>query len=329
MDLIYPSYYNRFTCIASACPDSCCHEWEVQVDAASAQRYRAMEGPLGDALREHLYDEDGETYLRNVAGRCPMWRSDGLCRIQAELGHEALCTVCQQFPRLRHDYGDVVELGLELSCPEAARLILETPLEFVTETVPGGEEPEYDAEIMGILSASRPYALHLLEDQRYTVPERLRRLLMYAYHIQAGIDGAGLTDFDPEAALSEADQFAGLGDAGLLAEYYLSLDLLTQRWQERLGTLGAPHWQEGLCRMAQYGICRHWYQAVSDWDLAGRIKLLLSGCALIARLPGELVENAQLWSKEIENSADNLDTLLDSAYSEPALTDANLLGLLR
>ena len=87
------SYFDDFRCIASACPDSCCHEWEVQVDATSAQRYRAMEGPLGDALREHLYDEDGDIYLRNVAGRCPMWRSDGLCRIQAELGHGALCTV--------------------------------------------------------------------------------------------------------------------------------------------------------------------------------------------------------------------------------------------
>ena len=329
MDLIYPSYYNQFTCIASACPDSCCHEWEVQVDAASAQRYRAMEGPLGDDLRAQLYDEDEETYLRNVSGRCPMWRSDGLCRIQAEMGHEALCTVCQQFPRLRHDYGDFVELGLELSCPEAARLILETPLEFVTETVPGGEEPEYDAEIMDILQKSRPCALSLLEDQRYTVPERLRLLLMYGYHVQAAIDGAELTDFDPEAALSEAAQFSGPGDAGLLAEYYLSLDLLTGRWQERLGTLGAPIWEEGLCRMAQYGICRHWFQAVSDWNLGCRVKMLLSGCALAARLPGSLRDNAQLWSKEIENSAQNLDTLLDSAYSEPALTDANLLGLLR
>jgi len=329
MDLIYPSYYNRFTCIASACPDSCCHEWEVQVDAASAQRYRAMEGPLGDALRAQLYDEDGETYLRNADNRCPMWRSDGLCRIQAELGHGALCTVCQQFPRLRHDYGDFVELGLELSCPEAARLILETPLEFVTETVPGGAEPEYDAEIMGILSASRPYALSLLENQSYTVPQRLRLLLMYAYHIQAAIDGAGLTDFDPEAALSEAAQFSGPGDAGLLAEYYLSLDLLTQRWQERLGTLGAPHWEEGLCRIAQYGICRHWYQAVSDWDLSCRVKMLLSGLILLSRLHGSLRDNAQLWSKEIENSAQNLDHILDSAYCEPALTDANLLGLLK
>ena len=106
MELIYPSYYKAFSCIASACPDSCCHEWDVQVDAASAERWRSMEGALGDALRTYLYDEDGETYLRNEQGRCPMWRTDGLCRIQAALGHDALCQVCQQFPRLRHDYGD-------------------------------------------------------------------------------------------------------------------------------------------------------------------------------------------------------------------------------
>ena len=328
MELIYPSYYKQFACIAARCPDSCCHEWDVQVDGESAARYRAMEGPLGDDLRKFLYDEEGETYLRNQNGRCPMWRADGLCRIQAEQGHDALCRVCQQFPRLRHDYGDFVELGLELSCPEAARLILETPLSWVTETAVGGEEPEYDGEIMEILRTSRPDALALLENSAYTVPERLRLLLMYGYHIQARIDGAEPGDFDPAAALSEAAQFAGAGDAGALIQYHLELEILTDRWQEKLACAGEPQWDEGLCRIAQYAVGRHWYQAVSDWDLCGRIKLLLSGCALIARLPGALAEKAQLWSKEIENSGENLDAILDGAYCEHALTDANLLGLL-
>ncbi len=329
MELRYPVYYKQFSCIASDCPDSCCHEWEVQVDADSAVRYRAMEGALGDALREHLYDEDGETYLRNQDGRCPMWRSDGLCRIQAERGHDALCTVCQQFPRLRHDYGDFVELGLELSCPEAARLILTQKLEWVTETAPGGEEPDYDAELMALLRESRAHALELLENETYSVPDRLRLMMMYGYHIQAAIDGAELAAFDPEAALAEAAQFAGSGDAAALAEYYRGLEVLTDRWREKLASVGAPEWDAGLCRIAQYGVGRHWYQAVSDWDLSCRVKLLLSGCALIARLSGDLAEKAQLWSKEIENSAENLDAILDGAYTEPALTDANLLGLLR
>ena len=328
MELFYPSYYKTFSCIASHCPDSCCHEWDVQVDTASAARWRSMEGDLGDALRASLYDEDGETYLRNENGRCPMWRADGLCRIQAEQGHDALCQVCQQFPRLRHDYGNFVELGLELSCPEAARLILERPPELVTQTVPGGEEPEYDGEIMDILRRSRPAALALLENGHYTVPQRLRLLLMLGYHVQAAIDGAELLPFDPDAALMEAAQFAGTPDADALAQVYWELEILTDRWQEKLDALTAPRWEEGLCRIAQYGVLRHWYQAVSDWDLSSRIKLLLSGCALLARLPGALRDNAQLWSKEIENSAVNLDALLDGAYTQPGLTDANLLSLL-
>ena len=328
MELIYPSYYKTFSCIASACPDSCCHEWDVQVDAASAARWRSMEGDLGDALRTYLYDEDGETYLRNENGRCPMWRADGLCRIQAEQGHDALCQVCQQFPRLRHDYGDFVELGLELSCPEAARLILERQPELVTETVPGGEEPEYDGEIMDILRRSRPAALALLEKDTYSVPQRLRLLLMLGYHVQAAIDGAELLPFDPDAALTEAAQFASTPDADALAQVYRELEILTDRWQEKLDTLTAPCWEEGLCRIAQYGVLRHWFQAVSDWDLSSRIKLLLSGCALLARLPGALRDNAQLWSKEVENSAVNLDALLDGAYTQPGMTDANLLSLL-
>ena len=328
MELIYPSYYKDFSCIASHCPDSCCHEWDVQVDAESAARWRSMEGELGDVLRAYLYDEDGETYLRNEQGRCPMWRTDGLCRIQAERGHDELCTVCQQFPRLRHDYGDFLELGLELSCPEAARLILETPLALITETVPGGEEPEYDSEIMEILRRSRPAALALLENRTYTVPDRLRLLLMLGYHVQAAIDGAELLPFDPDAALAEAARFAGSPDAQALADCYRELDLLTDRWKEKLDSLTEARWDEGLCRIAQYGICRHWYQAVSDWDLTSRVKLLLSGCALTARLPGALADNAQLWSKEIENSTQNLDALLDGAYTQPGLTDANLLALL-
>ena len=328
MELIYPSYYKAFSCIASSCPDSCCHEWDVQVDAASAARYRAMEGDLGDTLRSYLYDEDGETYLRIENGRCPMWRADGLCRIQAERGHDSLCTVCQQFPRLRHDYGDFVELGLELSCPEAARMILETPLELVTESVPGGEEPEYDGEIMAILRRSRPAALALLEDDRYSVTERLRLLLMLGYHVQAAIDGAELLPFDPDAALAEAAQFAGAPDADALAQVYRELELLTERWERKLRTLSEPDWDEGLCRIAQYAVCRHWYQAVSDWDLTSRVKMFLSGCALLARLPGSLRDKAQLWSKEVENSAVNLDALLDGAYTQPGLTDANLLSLL-
>ena len=155
MDLYYPSYYQQFRCIAGDCPDSCCHQWQVQVDDASAERYLRLSGPLGNALRTALKEEEGHWYMENIHDRCPMWRKDGLCRIQAELGEEALCKTCREFPRLTHDYGDFVERGLELSCPEAAKWILSAkPAPMITEIIAGGEEAGYDAEAMSVLKST-------------------------------------------------------------------------------------------------------------------------------------------------------------------------------
>ena len=58
-----PQYYESFRCAAGACPDSCCHQWEVQVDDDTARRYRALSGPLGDALRDALRTEDGQAFM--------------------------------------------------------------------------------------------------------------------------------------------------------------------------------------------------------------------------------------------------------------------------
>ena len=128
MLLSYPSYYEKFRCIAAACPDSCCKEWDVLVDDRSAEAYLAMEGRLGEAIREKLLqDEDGIWYFAITDGHCPMWRDDGLCGIQAALDHDALCQTCRDFPRLTHDYGAFMERGLALSCPEAAKMILSAP----------------------------------------------------------------------------------------------------------------------------------------------------------------------------------------------------------
>ena len=189
MQIIKPSFFDTFRCIAGSCPDSCCKEWDVLVDPEKAAYYRSLPGQLGDRLRQVLKDEDGLTFMTIENHRCPMWRMDGLCRIQAEQGHDALCTVCQQFPRLRHDYGDFEELGLELSCPEAARLILHSPVAAPTvREFPGGDFPDYDPQDMDILLQTRRTALSMLEQDR-PMNQRLAILLLYGYHAQALLDG--------------------------------------------------------------------------------------------------------------------------------------------
>ena len=329
MKQIKPSYYDTFRCIAGACPDSCCHQWQVQVDEQTAAFYRSLEGPLGDDLRAGMITTEGSSEMVNVDDRCPMWRDDGLCRIQAELGEEALCQVCRDFPRLKQDYGDFVELGLEMSCPEAARIMLTCGgWDLISEALPGGGEPDYDPEIMTILRRSRGYALQLMEMRGYSVAERLCILLMYGYHIQGIIDGAQETPFDPVAALEEGTGFAGAGDFEAVMDFYQSLEVLTPEWKALLANPGEPgQWDEALCKLAAYGIYRYWYQAVSDWDLAARVKLVLLHC-IVSRYLGGGLRLIQLYSKEIENDIDNVEAILDGAYADPALTDANVLGLL-
>lgn len=334
MRLTKPSYFDGFRCVASACPDSCCHQWAVQVDEQTEEFYRDLPGELGDRLREALTEEDGDTILRLEDGRCAMWRQDGLCEIQARLGEQALCRVCREFPRIRQDYGDVVELGLEMSCPEAARIMLSTPdWHLETAEVPGGDEPDYDVDAMALLRSTRPGCLEILADPGYSIGEALAILLLYGYAVQEALDGGEMAAFDPRKALETARRLAGEANPEGLLAFFRGLEILTEDWRRLLDEPGREdEWFGEIRLLAQYGVYRYYAQAVSDYDLAGRIKLVIVSCMMAKRLGGGTRETRlraiQLYSKEIENDAGNVDSLLDAAYQEPAFADRAILGFL-
>ena len=329
MKLTNPAYFDAFRCIASACPDSCCKEWDVLVDPDKAEFYRSLPGSLGERLRQVLREEDGDTYMTIEEGRCPMWRADGLCRIQAELGESALCKTCREFPRLTHDYGDFVEMGLELSCPEAARIILSNPApEMVESQIPGGEPPEYDEDAMEVLLRTRQVVRKILSDPSLPVQHALAAALIYGYQAQGELDGEETLPFDAHAALQDAFQFATEGDFQPVLDFFRELEILTPLWAQRLATPKPAPWDDRFRAIARYFVDRYWLQAVSDYDLVGRVKLTVVSCLVIRLLGGNLTDTAQLYSKEIENSIENVEAILDGAYRAPALTDDRLLGLL-
>ena len=352
MKLYTPAYYNQFTCIAAACPDSCCKDWAVDIDPDAAAFYRSLPGALGDRLRAVLQDTEDGTCMAIEHGRCPMWREDGLCRIQAALGHDALSHTCRTFPRLRHDYGDFVELGLELSCPEAARLILTKDATMTCTQVPGGEAPDYEEDTMQILLRSRATALKFLEESSYAVNETLAILLLYAHSVQAQLDGGEEAVLSAADDLADARRYATAGDMAQLLDFFKNLEILTPHWLDRLNTachcqershvtirpschceersdvaIRSP-WTDQHLALFRYFVNRYWLQAVSDYDLIGRVKFSVTACILIRSLGGDLVQTAQAFSKEIENDPDNVDRILDGAYTSPALTDVQLLSLL-
>ena len=193
--------------------------------------------------------------------------------------------------------------------------------------VPGGEEPQYDPADMGILLRSREELLSLLESHR-PVGESLAIALMYGYHAQSILDGAPIQEFDAEAALSEARGFAKAGDAAAILDFYRELEILTPQWRQRLQAPRYAQWERRHLTLLRYFAERYWLQAISDFELVGRVKLGILSCLAVKLLGGELAETAQLYSKEIENSPENVDAILEGAYTSPAFTDDKLLGLL-
>ena len=113
-----------------------------------------------------------------------------------------------------------------------------------------------------------------------------------------------------------------------ILEFYQSLEILTPAWQHRLDTPSPALWTDAHRLLARYFADRYWLQAVSDYDLVSRVKLMAISCLVVKHLGGDIYRTAQLFSKEIENSIDNVEAILDGAYSHPAFTDDKLLGLL-
>ena len=245
------------------------------------------------------------------------------------MGETALCRVCRQFPRLRHDYGSFAELGLELSCPEAARLILSSPAAPRISFQEAGEGAgDYDAQAMAVLLETREHALALLE-QFQNPADALTLLLFYGCQAQAQLDGAEPEEFDPEAALATAASLAKQPDIPAFANFFQGLEILTDHWACLLRQRHTPALPPRTAALARYLVERYWLQAVSDYDLMARVKFILISCLLVGLLGGDYVQTAQLFSKEIENDADNVDAILDAAYSVRAFADDRLLGMLQ
>ncbi|WP_415341562.1 flagellin lysine-N-methylase [Clostridium perfringens] len=124
MKVRVPNYFNEFKCIASECEDTCCAGWEIVIDYETHKRYENVEGEFGEILRSKIVKSDGENIFLLNKGNCSFLNEKKMCEIYINLGEDHLCYTCQQFPRYTEEFLDLKEVGLSLSCPEAARIIL-------------------------------------------------------------------------------------------------------------------------------------------------------------------------------------------------------------
>ena len=222
-----PDFYDHFLCIGDSCKDCCCIGWELDIDDDTFEYYKSVPGPFGDRLRgcmsaarkvspdapgdDSLFGDDGGStmYRLKIDGRCPFLNSKNLCDIVLNLGPEALCQICSEYPRYSFEFDGAVEKSLTISCEEAGRLMFlsDVPIGFV-ETEAGGWMPsdgseadayspenDPDEEIFRTISLIRSASIRILENRRIDLADRIGHFLALCTEAQRALD---LADSDPD-----------------------------------------------------------------------------------------------------------------------------------
>ncbi|MGN0153229.1 MAG: flagellin lysine-N-methylase [Lachnospiraceae bacterium] len=201
------SYYKDFHCIGGICEDSCCENWEIDLDDASLKQYMKQSGEFGKRLKENTKAKDKQFILNGT--RCPFLNEDNLCDIFIEMGEDCLCETCTNFPRHVEEFDDLKEVSLTMSCPEASRIMLAKEEKMTFECKEGSDE-EYglkhiepvrafafwkrnqanklDKPLFDILFEARQLIFSILQNREEPIAKRAATILVFSYEIQEFID---------------------------------------------------------------------------------------------------------------------------------------------
>ena len=336
MTEIYPSFYSGFKCIANLCEDSCCKDWDIDIDSETERFYMTVKGATGDKIREKLVtDEYGERVFKAEGGRCPFWNSDMLCDIFIDIGEEHLSETCGGFPRVKVDYVDFREHLLSFACPEAARIMLRSENSY---TGFGGEAElslaENGDDYMSFLLKARERSAEILTDGSLPFKYRLADCLDFNVQVQSILDGV-----EPQP-MSEGKTEG----SGFIFDMHLKFEIMSERWREALeeakenaSAKASDEFEADFEKFALYYIYRYYLEAVNSGDVLYSIKRIICAYVITERLDADFAAKGyplprmrilQRYSKEVEHSYDNTEALNAEFDRDERFSAENLIALL-
>lgn len=192
MKIRTPDYFNEFKCIADKCEDTCCAGWGIVIDDESYKKYLLVDGEFGYKLRNKIIDEEGEKIFALKGDRCSFLNENNLCDIYSNLGSDGLCYTCRQYPRYLEEFGNLRELGISLSCPEAARIILSKNDKVKFNLTENDEEVssynDINPNIYINLMKSRKIIFDILQNREIGLNHRCAIILAFINEVQEKID---------------------------------------------------------------------------------------------------------------------------------------------
>ena len=333
MVVTQPDYYDRFSCIAGACPDSCCIGWQVVPDQEHLEFYRQLQTPLGEQIRSGIVNIDGEPTFAQCNGRCCMLREDGLCEIQYHLGEDALSHVCGFYPRFVTELGLIREQGLSISCPEVARMILTAREPLVLKTYTTDDPLRYfhdiEPERLIAIRQGRDRALAILRDRSLSLCSRMKKVLDVALQVD---------EVEPESSSHFITDGECQAFRSALYDLLSSLERLREDWTHILeagrtgSALSKP--DEDVCweQLLSYYLFKYSLRASMDETFLESVTLGIVSVLLLQELyhqgQGDLVFLVQLYAKETEHNDNNLQALMDAFAENPYFSPNFLMSLL-
>ena len=192
MKVRVPSYFDDFKCIAQKCEDTCCAGWGIVIDDVTYDRYKNVQGKFGERLRSEIVHEAGENIFVLKGNNCPFLNKEKTCDIYINIGEENLCYTCQQYPRYTEEFGSLREIGISLSCPEAARIMLNNDKKVTFELSENEEVVssynDINAQLFIELLQSRNIVMDMLQDRDIDLRKRVALALLFVDEIQEKID---------------------------------------------------------------------------------------------------------------------------------------------
>ncbi|MDU2122391.1 MAG: flagellin lysine-N-methylase [Clostridium celatum] len=125
VNMFIPKYMLTFKCIGSACTDTCCAGWDINIDEDTYKKYTNCTGELKELVQGKFREnKNSDDYLNKgfmilkEHNKCPFLNDNLLCDIHGGVGEENLCITCKRFPRVYNIIDNIYEKSGLASCPE-------------------------------------------------------------------------------------------------------------------------------------------------------------------------------------------------------------------
>lgn len=140
--IFMPKYMADFKCIGPKCTDTCCANWDINIDENTYNKYlnsnhdfkKLLQGKFKENKGNHDFFNKGFMTLKEEY-KCSFLNDNMLCDIHSNFGEKNLCITCKNYPRVFNIIDNIYEKSALPSCPEVCNkgFLNKEKMEFIEE----------------------------------------------------------------------------------------------------------------------------------------------------------------------------------------------------